>query len=306
MKRYDENGAFMTPTKRKRQSYGQTSPPEATNQPNEQESLPHASHDVNEFQQMQLRFCAENAMDMVTVSGRISERCYNALDAPMVPATETQALGGDPMQTETPTPTIQGRTATHSAEAKNTKSNTRESAPKRKTGWWRELMQSPLGLVTPPSQKKAPRLRKYIPCDEVKPASARKPHIEGLEYETPVHEGPFLLKPRRLDLNRSPRKVTAEATWTEGPPVLLDHAWRKGMRRENPTEYRKTKRFIANTRGAPPLSSPSHSSLGEAKSPPKTKFAQHQRDLAEALNLENDVKEKIATPYTHFDDTHWA
>jgi hypothetical protein len=160
--------------------------------------------------------------------------------------------------------------------------------------------------MTTESQKKSSRKRKHIPCDEVKPASARKPHIEGLDFETPVHEGPFMLKPKRNDLRRSPRKTSTESSWISGPAVLLDHTWRKKTRRENPMEYWKTKQFIAGTRGAPPLSSPSHSSLEEVKSARRTKLSLNQRNLTESFKLENDVKEMIATPYAHFDDTHWV
>ena len=125
-------------------------------------------------------------------------------------------------------------------------------------------MQLPFGLQTPPSQKRTPRKRTKILCDMVKPASALQPEIEGLDFETPVHVGPFMLKPPCHPLRRSPRKTSVEPVWIEGPAILWDHAQRKKAKKENPGKYREMQRFIASHQGTPPLSSPSQSSVDES------------------------------------------
>ena len=127
---------------------------------------------------------------------------------------------------------------------------------------------SPLGLVSPGPPAQSPKKREHIPCDQVKPASAKNPSHEVLSFDSPIQEGPCWIKYPVKPFSTSPVKKPPQPTLSSSPGQALDHAWRKRARREDPDEYLYAKRLCRSTRGCPDLSSPSHFS-GEKPMPVK-------------------------------------
>jgi hypothetical protein len=140
----------------------------------------------------------------------------------------------------------------------------------------------------------------------VKPASAKKPHHEVLDYEPPIQEGPSWVKHPVREFKYSPEKSPGERWELTGESVLMDHAWRKKTRRENPREYRAAKALCKRTPMCPPLSSPSHSSEEEDRPKPPVKRSRGWMELQEVLRDDMDSMEKITTPFTRLDGGCWA
>ena len=156
-----------------------------------------------------------------------------------------------------------------------------------------------------PKEERTPRKREHIPCDEVKPASARKPHIQKLDFEPPTQEGPAWVKHPVRSYRYSPRKAPTQSRAARVEEVALDRAWRKKTRREDPEEYEATKRLCAATPGCPPLSSPSHSSEEEDRPRSTIKRSRAWLERQEALKQHQETAKVIRTPFTRWDQGCW-
>jgi hypothetical protein len=201
-------------------------------------------------------------MDQFSVSGQFSNIVNEAIDSTLAQATEAHAAKWTPekklVQTNNTFTTPTSRRS--KAPERMTRGASPQDSSPLQPGWWRKTLASPFGLKNSGPPPKSPKKREHIPCDEVKPASAKKPYHEVLSFEPPIQEGPCWIKHPVRPFQRSPEKKPPLPRLSSSPGVVLDHPWRKRTRRENPDEYLYAKRLCRRTRGCPSLSSPSHSS----------------------------------------------
>ena len=100
----------------------------------------HIGIETSILQQVQLSFCKENAMSMVTVQGRFSTRCNDELDCALFPAGESNRSKDAVEQVNDTEQAPRGRINRGSTSENKTRSNERRTPPKRPSGWWRECM----------------------------------------------------------------------------------------------------------------------------------------------------------------------
>ena len=196
MHRLDSNPAFRTPTRLTMKNHDETDSRGGTPA---QPAVPAADDDpppVTAVLRSQLFFAEDNAMDQFSVSGQFSNNVNEAIDNTLALATEAHAVKRTPekMVGQATNAFTTPKSLRSKAPERTQRSPTDSDSSKRQAGWWRKTLASPLGFTSQGPPPKSPKKREHIPCDEVKPGSAKNPYHEILSYEPPIQEGPCWIK----------------------------------------------------------------------------------------------------------------